>query len=675
MTRTAWFHCFSGVSGDMTLGALLDAGADPVAVGRIISGLGIPGWSLGAEPVMRQGLRATRAIVHAPDEEHHRHYAEIRRRLSDWPLPERVRSRSLAVFAALAEAEAALHGVPVDEVEFHEVGSLDAIVDVVGVCAALEVLGIDEIVCSPISVGRGEFPAAHGILPNPAPAVVRLAATHAVPLAGLDEPSELATPTGVALMAALATGFGPMPTGTVLAAGMGAGGRNPQHRPNVVQVVLLDTEVDGAVGSTAERLIELTTNVDDVTGEVLAFTIEELLRAGALDAWVRPITMKKGRPAHTVHVLCRAVDVPALRTVLMEQTGTLGVRATSVDRWAAEREMVTVEVGGHPVRVKQSAHRTKAEYDDAAAAARALGRTLRSVQTEAERLAESQRVGPPIVSPEWLAAQLGTNLDLVVADVRWYLDGRSGRVAYDSGHIEGAVFVDLDAHLCDHGQPATAGRHPLPSPHAFARAMSALGIGDTAHVVAYDDAGGSTAARLVVMLRSLGVRASVLDGGLASWQQPLQVGPGTPVVPATFTERPWPASRIVDIDHAAQVAAGTVPGSVLLDARAPERYRGETEPIDPRAGHIPGALNAPWAANLDPTSGRFRSPDELRRHYASLGIDAGTDVVCSCGSGVTACHDILALEHAGLRTPRLFVASWSGWCNDPARPVASVETR
>ena len=317
-----------------------------------------------------------------------------------------MRTRALDVFAALADAEAALHGVAPDDVEFHEVGSLDAIVDVVGVCAALEVLGVDEVVCSPICVGRGEFAAAHGILPNPAPAVVRLAATHSLPLVGIDEPSELATPTGVALMATLASSFGPMPAGVVVATGMGAGGRNPEHRPNVVQVVIADrkaafdadidadadTGADGGAdrergGGSSETLIELTTNVDDVTAEVLAFTIEELLRGGALDAWVRPILMKKGRPAHTVHVLARSTDVAHLRNVLTEQTGTLGVRAVGVERWALDRHVVTVEVDGHAVRVKRSAHRAKAEYDDAVAAARALGRPLREVQAEAERLA------------------------------------------------------------------------------------------------------------------------------------------------------------------------------------------------------------------------------------------------------------------------------------------------
>jgi len=386
--RTAWFHCFSGVSGDMTLGALIDAGADPVAIGAIISTLGIDGWSLDAEHVMRQGLRSTLAVVGAPeDHHHHRPYREIRSRLVAAELPERVRLRALAVFATLADAEGALHGVAPEDVEFHEVGALDAIVDVVGVCAALEVLRVDRVVCSPVAVGRGTIRAAHGVLPNPAPAVSAIAARHSLPLVGLDEPQELATPTGVALMCALSSSFGPLPAGNLVATGLGAGGRNPDHRPNVLQVLITETDARQAEGGTSELLVELTTNVDDVTGEVLAFTVEELLRAGALDAWVQPISMKKGRPAHTIHVLAKTADVQRLREVLTAQTGSLGVRTVGVDRWALHRDTVTVHVSGHAVRVKRSANRVKAEYDDAAAVARSLGRPLRDVQTEAERLA------------------------------------------------------------------------------------------------------------------------------------------------------------------------------------------------------------------------------------------------------------------------------------------------
>jgi len=277
---------------------------------------------------------------------------------------------------------------------------------------------------------------------------------------------------------------------------------------------------------------------------------------------------------------------------------------------------------------------------------------------------------PPIVSPEWLAQH---RHEVILADVRWYLDGRSGRAAFEAGHLEGAVFVDLDIDLSDKSQPATAGRHPLPSPEAFASAMTGLGIGDHTPVVAYDDTGGSTAGRLVVMLRALGRSAALLDGGMAAWAEPLVAGVATPrTASPAFSAQQWPAERFATVEDVAAIATGAA--RVLLDARAPERYRGEVEPVDPKAGHIPGARNLPWVLNLDPTTGRFRTPGALREIYAAAGIDAGTEVICSCGSGVTACADVLGLEHAGLPVPRLFVPSWSGWCNDPARPVGTGDT-
>lgn len=269
----------------------------------------------------------------------------------------------------------------------------------------------------------------------------------------------------------------------------------------------------------------------------------------------------------------------------------------------------------------------------------------------------------PIVDPEWVRNHPGP---LVLADVRWYLDGRSGRAAYQAAHLPGAVFVDLDTDLSDHSRPPTEGRHPLPSADHFAAAMGARGITDRDTVVAYDDSGGGSAGRLVQMLRIVGVDAALLDGGLAAWAGPIESGPGEPRPNATFAVRPWPADRFATADDTAAAALGD--DVVVLDARAAERYRGETEPVDPRAGHVPGAANAPWAANLGP-DGRFRSAAELRAHYAGLGIGPDTEVVCYCGSGVSACADLLALERAGVGRTRLFVPSWSGWSSDAARPV------
>ena len=273
----------------------------------------------------------------------------------------------------------------------------------------------------------------------------------------------------------------------------------------------------------------------------------------------------------------------------------------------------------------------------------------------------------PLVDAEWVAAHTD-DPDVVVADVRWYLDGRSGRDAYESGHLPGAVFVDLDAVLA--ADPSTgAGRHPLPDPGVFAGALGRLGIGETSTVVAYDDAGGAVAARLWWMLRAVGQDAAVLDGGLAAWTGPLEAGPGRDRATVARTPVPWPSERIASADDVAAVSEGRVSGVRLLDGRAPERYKGEVEPIDARAGHIPGAVNAPVAGNLDPATGRFRPAAELRVRYAGLLGDPPQDAIAYCGSGVNACHTLLALEVAGLPEGRLFPGSWSAWSARGDRPV------
>ena len=269
----------------------------------------------------------------------------------------------------------------------------------------------------------------------------------------------------------------------------------------------------------------------------------------------------------------------------------------------------------------------------------------------------------PVVGGAWLAANLA---DVVVADVRWYLDGRSGRGAYEAGHIPGAVFLDLDGALS--APPGAAGgRHPLPEPEAFAASLGAAGIGDGRAVVAYDDASGMVAGRLWWMLRSLGEPAAVLDGGLAAWPGPLSTATPEPA-PARFTPRPWPAERFASIDEVDRLRRDR--GTVVLDARSPERYRGEPNAIDPRLGHIPGAASAPYAANLA-ADGTLRSPEELRETYAAAGVESGAGVVAYCGSGVSANLDLLALEVAGLGPGRLFVGSWSAWAADPSRPAAT----
>jgi thiosulfate/3-mercaptopyruvate sulfurtransferase len=278
----------------------------------------------------------------------------------------------------------------------------------------------------------------------------------------------------------------------------------------------------------------------------------------------------------------------------------------------------------------------------------------------------------PFVDIDWVEARRD---ELVLADVRWYLDGRSGLVAYEDGHVPGAVFVDLDTALTAHVDPVAGGRHPLPEPEAFAAALGALGIGDGDTVVAYDDAGGVIAGRLVWMLRVTGHEAALLDGGIGAWRGELASGPaarrvdagGTDRDPATFTARPWPAERLASIEEvevASQIADTRV-APVLIDARQRERFEGEPDDLDPRAGHIPGALSVPCRENLD-ADGRLLRAEDLR---ARLDFGPGADVISYCGSGVTACHNLLAMEQAGLGAGRLFPGSWSQWSRDPARPV------
>jgi uncharacterized protein (TIGR00299 family) protein len=277
--------------------------------------------------------------------------------------------------------------VPTDEVELHEVGALDAIVDIVGVCAALEVLNIDTVVCSRIGVGHGTVRAAHGVIPNPAPATVELLARAGAPTRGLDDHRELATPTGVALMTRLASSFGALPALQVSAVGYGAGTLDIPGRPNVVQVVIGETVAESPVPGPGRDAVLFEANVDDMTGEVLAHTITALLSAGAHDAWVTPIVMKKGRPAHTVHALCDPARRDAVGATLVAETGTLGLRASIVQRWPQARQESTVDVDGHPIRVKRSAGRVKVEHDDAQIAAAALGWPLRQVLAAAEAAA------------------------------------------------------------------------------------------------------------------------------------------------------------------------------------------------------------------------------------------------------------------------------------------------
>jgi uncharacterized protein (TIGR00299 family) protein len=385
----AWFHCFSGIAGDMAMGALIDAGADLDEVRKLCERLPFGGWSLEAEVVMRAGIGATKINVLAAPTTVVRTAAHITALVEEARLPDRVRRRALDTFGALARAEGHLHRRPPEQVHFHEVGSVDAIIDVVGTCAALEVLGVDEVHASPVAQGVGMVRTAHGLLPVPVPAVVEL--LKGAPTYQLDIPLELTTPTGAALLAALAVDFGTMPTMTIESAGFGSGATDLGDRPNLTQVII------GRMAAALEpgqpvTLLEV--NVDDATGEQLAHAVVQLLDAGAHDAWLTPILMKKGRPAYTVSALADPSVAGQVAAVLTAETGSFGVRGQQLERWPQSRLTEHVDVAGYPVRVKVGPGRAKVEHDDAARVARRTGLSRHEVVVRAEA-AWRARTGAP----------------------------------------------------------------------------------------------------------------------------------------------------------------------------------------------------------------------------------------------------------------------------------------
>jgi uncharacterized protein (TIGR00299 family) protein len=382
-SNIAWFHCFSGIAGDMALGSLIDAGADVEEVRQLLRRVPFAGWDLHTEPVLRGGIACTRAVVSAPDDVVVRTHANIVDLVKGAQLPGRVEERALAVFAVLAEVEGRLHRRPAGQVHFHEVGGHDAIVDVVGTASALEVLGIDEVRASAVATGSGMVRTSHGLLPNPVPAVVRL--LEGVPTYGRDIGVELTTPTGAAILAALASSFGPMPAMEVGATGFGAGSRDLDDLPNCTQVVVGSTGAAPGTSTTGQPVVVLEANLDDVTGEQMAHAVQSLLDAGAHDAWITPVVMKKGRPGHTIHVLADPSLLEPLRDLIRLTTGSFGVRALHGERWPAARTIEPVRVAGYPVHVKAGGGRIKAEFDDVARVAAETGLAVAEVASRAEQ--------------------------------------------------------------------------------------------------------------------------------------------------------------------------------------------------------------------------------------------------------------------------------------------------
>jgi hypothetical protein len=370
----------------MLLAALIDAGAPLETVSNAVSTVTADSVDLVATAVSRAGLRATKIdVVSVAQDQPDRSWADIRSLLAQADLPDLIRERAQRVFLRLAEAEGRVHGIPASEVHFHEVGSWDSIADVVGVCAALDVLNVTSMSCSAIALGAGRVTSGHGALPVPVPAVLELASGWRV-LSGGD--GELATPTGVALLTAMSNESSDLPPMTVHAVGMGAGSRDVRDRPNVVRVVLgerHDLSPDTAVESI---LSILESNVDDLDPRVWPSVLATLLEAGAADAWLVPIVMKKGRPAHTLAVLTSPDTRDALRRLMFELTSTTGVREVAVHRTALARTSVPVAVMGGQVRIKvaylggEIIHATP-EFDDAAAIAAAHALPVRRVLEEA----------------------------------------------------------------------------------------------------------------------------------------------------------------------------------------------------------------------------------------------------------------------------------------------------
>jgi pyridinium-3,5-bisthiocarboxylic acid mononucleotide nickel chelatase len=390
-----WVDASAGIAGDMLLGALLDAGASLDAVRSAVAAV-VPGEVVvRTSAVTRAGLRALKVDVESTGDGHpHRSWARIRALLGSADLPTAIRDPALAVFARLADAEGRVHGIPADDVHFHEVGSWDAIADIVGVCAALADLGVDRVTASPVAVGSGRTRAAHGDLPVPVPAVLELARGWQV-LGGGE--GELATPTGMALLRALADSCGPIPPMEVAAVGIGAGGRDTGGRANVVRAVVGAAAVADA--PTASDMWVLETNVDDLDPRLWPTVLAALLAAGAPDAWLVPILMKKGRPAHTLCVLAHDADREALRDRVFALTSTLGVRETPVSRTALQRDWRAVTVPGGEVRIKVGLRAGRiatatAEFEDAAALARTRGVPVRRVLDEAAAAAGAAGLGP-----------------------------------------------------------------------------------------------------------------------------------------------------------------------------------------------------------------------------------------------------------------------------------------
>lgn len=387
MARIAYFDCFAGVSGDMVLGALLDAGLPLADLHRQLKKLPLSGWELAAQPVQRAGLAATQALVRVAEPQAPRSLSAVLSVIEGSGLAESDRQKASAVFRRLAEAEAKVHGQTVEEVELHEVGAVDAIVDIVGAVVGLRLLGVEQAYASALPAGSGRAQGRHGSLPVPAPATLELLARAGAPVVSRGE-GELVTPTGAAIITTLAK-FQP-PALTLERVGYGAGAGDAQDRPNVLRL-WLGEGIEGAGGG----MVMIETNIDDMTGEMLGYVQEKLLQAGVADVWFTPIQMKKGRPAVTLSAICTAAEEERVARLLLRETSTLGLRVRPLHRYEAQREVFEFEssLGRAAVKLKRlpgEPARIKPEYEVCKGLAERWGLPLaevyRIVQAEAESL-------------------------------------------------------------------------------------------------------------------------------------------------------------------------------------------------------------------------------------------------------------------------------------------------
>ena len=371
--KIAYFDCISGASGDMILGALVDAGLSFERLQSDLALLGLDGYKLKSQPVVKNGFKATKVDIVVKEDVPERHLAEILAIVENSQLPGEIKGRTTALFTRLAEVEAGIHGTSLDQVHLHELGGIDTMVDVVGAFLGLQSLGIEKVYASPLPLGRGFIRGAHGQIPLPSPAT--LALLKGIPVVGTELNFELVTPTGAALLTALAESFGPIPAMTLTAVGYGAGGRDLPI-PNVIRLLL--GEINSTNAAVTETLVTLETNIDDLNPQVYDYLMERLFQNGALDVTLTPVQMKKNRPAVQIWVLCRQSQAAELEAVLFAETSTLGVRRALVERHALERSFQTVETPYGSVQVK-IAHledgrtRPAPEYEDCKKLAQEMG--------------------------------------------------------------------------------------------------------------------------------------------------------------------------------------------------------------------------------------------------------------------------------------------------------------